>query len=219
MRLIVHAATHPLSRHLSRSELPARLPPRNFPWKLPPAPCRCSFGIPGFRIDWMPGEWTLLSLSRGVKGLKALIAVTLAPHAPAAPLTGPLGENRDKPLLNPQNTFTRDYQIPWTRLLSVWGKAVGPWLCGQNRFNMVSPESTWKDMKSSSGVCTGGFFFPHLLIFKLSKTTTACRQPRLLSAVIIQVCTGIKIGSAQSASQTNVSTLQSQLTLLDIINL
>lgn len=94
------------------------------------------------------------------EGLKdwRLIAVTLAPHAPAAPLTGPLGENRDKPLLNPQNTFTRDYQIPWTRLLSVWGKAVGPRLCGQNRFNMVSPESTWKDMKSSSGVCTGGFF-------------------------------------------------------------
>lgn len=82
-------------------------------------------------------------------GLKdwRLIAVTLAPHAPAAPLTGPLGENRDKPLLNPQNTFTRDYQIPWTRLLSVWGKAVGPRLCGQNRFNMVSPESTWKALQ------------------------------------------------------------------------
>ena len=130
--------------------------PENFLQLLADAPV----GFQGLGLIWCQESECCFLSPEGLKGWR-LIAVTLAPHAPAAPLTGPLGENRDKPLLNPQNTFTRDYQIPWTRLLSVWGeKAVGPRLCGQNRFNMVSPESTWKDMKSSSAVWTGGFFFP-----------------------------------------------------------
>lgn len=69
--------------------------------------------------DWMPGEWALLFFLRG-QNIWELITVTLLSRTPAAPLTGHHGGNTDKLIPNPQNTFTKDYQIPCAPLLSVW---------------------------------------------------------------------------------------------------
>lgn len=69
--------------------------------------------------DWMPREWALLFFLRG-QNIWELITVTLLSHTPAAPLTGHHGGNTDKLIPNPQNTFTKDYQIPCAPLLSVW---------------------------------------------------------------------------------------------------
>lgn len=102
--------------------------------------------------------------------------MTLLSHTPAAPLTGHLRENMDKLFLNPQNTFTKDYQTSLnSSVIYVLGKkTVGPLLCGQNRFKIVPPDSeaqqlslrrtreaegessgSLKEMKSSSDVRTG----------------------------------------------------------------
>lgn len=101
--------------------------------------------------DWMPGEWALLFFLRG-QNIWELITVTLLSHTPAAPLTGHHGGNTDKLIPNPQNTFTKDYQIPCAPLLSVWKvgrkgekekkKSAGPPpLCGQSTFKIAPPES------------------------------------------------------------------------------
>lgn len=68
--------------------------------------------------------------------------MTLLSHTPAAPLTGHLRENMDKLFLNPQNTFTKDYQTSLnSSVIYVQEKTVCPLLCGQNRFKIVPPES------------------------------------------------------------------------------
>lgn len=106
-------------------------PPFSLLSLLPPSPlensslvsqiCRCSGGISrahSHTPDWMPGEWALLFFLRG-QNIWELITVTLLSHTPAAPLTGHHGGNTDKLIPNPQNTFTKDYQIPCAPLLSV----------------------------------------------------------------------------------------------------
>lgn len=79
--------------------------------------------------------------------------MTLLSHTPAAPLTGHHGGNTDKLIPNPQNTFTKDYQIPSAPLLSVerWAGdgtrggekkiARPPLLGGQRTFKITPPES------------------------------------------------------------------------------
>ena len=93
-------------------------------------------GLQGLELTWSQEcEHSFLCLR--LKGLKAHSSDPDTSHC----LAGNLRENMDKPFLNPQNTFTRDYQIPRTPLLSVCGITVGPLLCGQNRFNVVPPQS------------------------------------------------------------------------------